>query len=498
MNEGEKSAPAGRWLDRPWRLPVLLAGALLAASLFQGSRGLYETTEGRYAECAREMARRGNWLEPVLNGLPHWTKPPLTYVAIGLPCRVLGPTTVSARLYLIPCYLVVIGAVWWMALRMWRDRGAAGLSAMVYATAGIPMIASQTTSTDFPLAASLALAQACFWEAFRSRSKAAAYGVGLFMGVAFLTKGPPALLIVPAFILTWLRLPRPARRTVPLFSPVTLALFLAVGFGWYAWESWRHPGLMSYWLKDEVVNRSLSHKFNRNPEFYKGFLIYLPVLILGSLPWSGWLAFRWREVWARVRVPGGVRGVLTGLSDEGLWLAWSVAFPLAVFMLSESKLPYYVLPLFAPLAVAMGRLLTAAYQKDVWFRRAASLTWAVALAVFVLGKGIYAHYPSERDMGQLHRVLSERYGLRDGGQFSILGVKHLNGLSYYYDRELALVPAERLAAWADEGGERLLLCGHHRVAEVRAQLAGHRVEELDVTPKWRLLKVAAGYDAKAP
>ena len=46
---------------------VLLA--LVASIAFQGSRGLYETTEGRYAEVAREMLRSGNYLEPTLLGL---------------------------------------------------------------------------------------------------------------------------------------------------------------------------------------------------------------------------------------------------------------------------------------------------------------------------------------------------------------------------------------------------------------------------------------------
>lgn len=64
------------------RLPILLAGALIAALIFHGTRGLYETTEGRYAECAREMAQSGSWLEPTLNNAPHWTKPPVTYWAI--------------------------------------------------------------------------------------------------------------------------------------------------------------------------------------------------------------------------------------------------------------------------------------------------------------------------------------------------------------------------------------------------------------------------------
>ena len=56
--------------------------AFVVAASFQGSRGLYESTEGRYAECARETLASGDWDDPILNGRPHWTKPPLTYMAI--------------------------------------------------------------------------------------------------------------------------------------------------------------------------------------------------------------------------------------------------------------------------------------------------------------------------------------------------------------------------------------------------------------------------------
>ena len=149
------------------RLPVLLVWCLLAVCLFQGSRGLYETTEGRYAECAREMAREGSWLTPILNGEPHWTKPPLTYLAIAVPCKLFGPTTFSARLYLIPCYLAAVFAAWWLGRRLWRDPEMGRVCAMVCAASGLSLLASQTTSTDYPLATAIALSQAAFWEAFR-------------------------------------------------------------------------------------------------------------------------------------------------------------------------------------------------------------------------------------------------------------------------------------------------------------------------------------------
>ena len=473
----------------PWRLPVLLAAVFVATLLFHGSRGLYETTEGRYAECAREMAQTGTWLEPVLDGHPHWTKPPLTYLAIRVPYTVLGPTTWAARLYLIPCHLIAIMAVWWLALRLWRDRQSAGMCAMVYATAVMPMAATQTVSADYLLTVLLGLAQACFWEAFRKRSRLAVHLLWACMGIAFLVKGPPSLLVVPAMVMVWLRLPKPDRRSVPLFAPTALILYLCVASSWYVLEALRHPGLMHYWLKDEVVNRSLSDKYNRNPQFYKNFIIYLPVLLFGMMPWSGWLALRWREVWTRVRVPGGFRGMLTGFSDEALWLVWAVAFPLSVFSLSRSKLPLYVLPLFVPFAAGLGRMLLVVFRQSDWFPKAAHWTACAALALFVICKVGMPLYPSNRDMLRLHKALTEQCGLRDPSKLAVLGDKSPNGLSYYFDFDLANVSLDTTSEWADKGGERFLLCGS-KWADVKQRLGSRAFTELTISKRWHVIRVA--------
>lgn len=84
--------------QKTWLLMMLTA--LLTAFSFQGARGLYETSEGRYAECAREMRETGNYLEPTLDYKPHWTKPPLTYWAMVAGMRLLGANAWGTRLAL--------------------------------------------------------------------------------------------------------------------------------------------------------------------------------------------------------------------------------------------------------------------------------------------------------------------------------------------------------------------------------------------------------------
>lgn len=434
----------------PVRLWVMLVCAFVAVAAFQGTRGIYETTEGRYAECAREMGERGNWLEPVLNGKHHWTKPPLTYIAIGVPCKVLGNTTFAARLYLIPCFLISIVAVWWLGLRMWGSRGAADVCAMVYATTGVPMAASNVISTDYLLAVSVFLAQAAFWEAFRAPAKRwPGYVLWLCMGVAFVTKGPPALLYLPAMVALWMRLPKGERRWTRLFPAGGVLLFLAVGLGWYCYEAAKHPGLLRYWFHDEVVERSLTDKFGRHPEFYHNFTIYLPMLLAGLLPWGFWLAARWRGAWGLLRFPGGVRRMFTGCSDAKLWMLWAVVFPMAVFCLSRSKLELYVLPLFASILAAVGYAVFTLYTGERGFRKWAVVTCVAAWAAFVVGKAALAHIPSRKDMKQLHAALVA-VGARQPGQLTVFArERDLNGLSFYYGARLNRVDADQITAWAE-------------------------------------------------
>src|SRR5678815_2945447 len=68
---------------RSWILLTFLA--LFVSLAFQGTRGLYDPSEGRYAEVAREMRASGNYLEPVLAHHPH-----LSLIHISEPTRLLS------------------------------------------------------------------------------------------------------------------------------------------------------------------------------------------------------------------------------------------------------------------------------------------------------------------------------------------------------------------------------------------------------------------------
>src|SRR5690606_20430803 len=150
--------------------------------------------------------------------------------------------------------------------------------------------------------------------------------------------------------------------------------------------AWQEPGVLRYFLVEEVVNRVASDKMHRNAEWYGAFKVYLPTLLLGTLPWLPvLLAGAWRHR----------RGVVARLraDDDLKLLACWLLLPLAVFMLARSRLPLYVLPLFAPLAVLAARQLAPLRLRPPW-RAAAIGLWCVAL---VLARALPARFGMEGD-----------------------------------------------------------------------------------------------------
>ena len=77
---------------------VLVALAALATVPCLGSTTFFDRDEGYYAECAREMALRGDPFVPTFSGKPWMEKPPLTYWAMAVSMKLLGFNEFAARL----------------------------------------------------------------------------------------------------------------------------------------------------------------------------------------------------------------------------------------------------------------------------------------------------------------------------------------------------------------------------------------------------------------
>jgi len=481
---------------------VLLA--LLAAFAFQGTRGLYDTTEGRYAECAREMVETGNYLEPTLAYRPHWSKPPLTYWAIAGGIRLLGKNAWGVRLYDAAAFFLTVLAVFAVG-KLWWGNKTGILAGLIYLSSPFPLFSANIASTDTLLTLWEILAVFCFLAAHarRSRSRNSPWIVGMwvFLGLGFLTKGPPALLpFVP--ILVWNLW---KRRGVKLLNPLGLFLFFGIGLSWYLVVSHRHPALLSYFLGHEMAARFTSGAFH-NSEWYKPFILYLPLLAFGAGLWLYPLVRSLQTPRSFQRIQEMWRG-----EGKGFFLILWVVFPLVLFFLAKSRLPLYVLPLFAPVVLLMARgVLLAEEGHGMNVRRWLSMA-LISVGIMVGLKGFAAFYPSSRNMKSLYRKCKAFGG--EGSRVAVFDRRKLYGLQFYLDGRLERVSYTGREAWADAGIQQVLellrkdpakapnlfVVDKEQEKDFRKLLDhAHLSYERDDGAYWRLYRLKAGKGTPVP
>lgn len=374
---------------RPYLLIFLLA--LILGLSFMGSRSLFEPDEGRYTNVALTIADSNEWIS--LYRHPdslHFTKPPLTYWAIAASVKVFGFNTWAARLPIALAYIFSVLMIYQLGKSFCRERP--WLPALIFATSPLPFLAGNYISTDFILAACETLALTCFAQyAFQKKSKYWMDAMWAGFGLAFLAKGPPSLLPLMAIIVfLWQQ-----KDLKALFRPIGFLAFGVIGLAWYGIVIERHPGLLDYFIGHEVVARVADKSMQRSPEWYGPLKVYLPVLLIGTLPWL----FMARKGIAKTLRPWASQ---TG-ENRFLWL-W-ILLPLLVFCLSRSRMPLYILPLFTPIALLLGHALAKfefSNRKLAWLA-----IWLLVLLGMRYGLSTYNHHKDPDVFAQKILVLTK-------------------------------------------------------------------------------------------
>lgn len=446
MSTEQTQAPIGTPItqDRLFRLAFALA--VLCSVAFQGSRGLYESTEGRYAECARQTLESGNFLEPMLNGEHHWTKPPLTYLAIGGGLKLLGDNTWGVRAFLAVCFILTVMAVYILGRFLWGNE-AAGWSALIYATSPFTVASANAVSTDAMLVLWQTCSMAFFWAAIRTQKIRYTMLMWAALGLAVLTKGPMGFVPLVGFVPIYFVLRRRGISVPGIFNPAGWAIFGTIGITWYLYAIVRHPELLDYWVMHETIGRMVQGEFNRNSQTYKILTMYVPIMLGGTGIWAFLLLLnRRRFSWPQGR---WMRWLSWDDGVEWTYLLVSVIVPFLAFSVSQSRLPLYLLPLFVPLSVMMGKGLSLLVENGV-LRQHTLVRIACASALILVGaKGVSSHIASRNDMKQLAAEIAPILERHPGYALKLMQKEPLNGLQFYLRREIPLVKLDELPAGQD-------------------------------------------------
>jgi len=378
---------------------------LFFSFVFQGSRGIWEPDEGRYTAVALNMLSYDDFLTPRLNKtMPHFSKPPLTYWLIAACVRLFGASEWPVRL---PNSLAFFGTcilIYGIGLRLIPKKP--WLPVLVYCTSIFPFIAANIVTPDTLLV---------FWETlavFGGLSAVTSINAArkrlffdimwLGFGLAFLTKGPPSLLpLLAIFIYVSLTEGLPAVKKV--FTPEGLLSFLVIGLGWYFMVAIRNKGLFSYLLQYEFIGRVASDVHNRNPKWYMPFVIYLPILLFGSFPWTLIILSKLRRIPSFLRKKYWLDKIRH--DKKGLFPVIFLFVPLVIFCLARSRLPFYILPLFVPLSVLIARHLQSS---TLFNRRPVQIALLAWIFIMIAAKGVMSVMPYSRDSRALAGAIKQQ------------------------------------------------------------------------------------------
>lgn len=427
-------------------LALVVVLAIISSFSFQGSRGLYETTEGRYAESAREMVETGKYLIPTLDYEPHWTKPPLAYWGIATGILLFGQSEWGVRFSNSLSYFFTIILVIILGSLLWEYR--VGLIAgLIYLSSPFPFFGVNAVSTDTLLTLWEIFAVLCFLKAYRAdelkRKTAWIAGMWFIFGLGFLTKGPPSLLpLIPIIVWNYTR-----KNKVALFRGFGVPLFLVTAFSWFIIVSIKNPHLVTYFLKTEVLDR-VSSAAVHNPEWYSPFTIYLPVLLGGQ---GAWIYFCIRGLWRSAR--SGPKRILSFIkkNEEVLFAVLWILIPLLIFSISKSRLELYVLPLYAPIALLIARWIHG-YEGIAWKRLIfIGFISVVLLTAFRLG---VSYVPNRNNMRQVY-IMGQQAG-SSNAEYYVFEEDKLFGMQFYLNGTMQRVTLKGHESWADAGIDDLL------------------------------------------
>lgn len=379
------------------KLQIIMFFAIVAAAYLigNGALPLLGPDEPRYAQVAREMFERNDWITPTLGGFHWFEKPALAYWLMIVGYNLFGVNEFAARFGSALFGVLTILTIYWLAKfiseKISNDEQQTTnnfpLWALLTSASSVGLLIFSHAATfdvilTFPVAAALAL----FFAAQNSesnRKNLLLAGFYFFTGLGLLAKGLVGAVLPFGIIFCYFA----ARRRFPdksfLLSLIWGGLIaLATAAAWYLPMYWRHGWTFvdEFFIQHHFA-RYTSNKY-QHPEPFWFFWAVLPGL---TLPWLPFLFAEIRQIFkSQHPTPNTQRPNVSPFLFS--WLLMPVVF----FSFSGSKLPGYILPaLPAALILAALSVWRIAEKNKVYHRGLQFLAWTVlgicAVLPFLLG-----------------------------------------------------------------------------------------------------------------
>ncbi len=314
---------------------------------------LVDRDETWYAEVSREMNERDNYTVPYFNNHFWLEKPPVLYWSQSIAYKVFGDNEFGARfpgaLATALTALVVFGFCSRLYNRQIATRAALAftlcLEMVVFGKAGI---------TDVPAVLFLTIAAWAGWELIGVTTAGAVSKTAWWwifyasLGIAFLAKGPVAILPVLGLLVywRWTRVPNFFRTMKFVRGGIVSLALVALWFVPANIET--RGGLLKVFIGQQVLERTVTPMDGHGARHVLTYLATLPfyfvLLPLFFFPWSVYFLKAFR----RFRQERG---------PADIYLVSGILATFVLFSLVITKLPHYTMPAFPLIACAIAPVL---------------------------------------------------------------------------------------------------------------------------------------------
>ena len=396
----EIERPAARELTDRRFLTWLVFVLGLSATLYMvlaANWPKFSRAEVFFAECAREMLAKSNFVTPLYHDKPFFDKPILTYWLILGMFKTFGVSHLTARLPSILAALATVATTAVATTLLWGRR-AGLLSAMSLASSFMFFSFASLCMSDMLLVLfdTVTLVLLYIGTVAERRRDIMWWLASVSMGLAFLVKGPVGLVLPGLFFLTYLTVGGQLRLVRSRHILAGLITLLAVASPWFlaAWQSNGAESMYWFFIRENFQRFAGSTYDSHRPPWYMALS-----LLSGFSPWSVFLPV---ALWGSIQ--SWRADFLEPQSRREFYLWLWVGVVTLFFSLSRGKIDYYVLPAYPAAAALVG------FYLDRWItqgqRPAITVGWLFGICLLVAGVGsVFALSPLVGSQGPAQWML---------------------------------------------------------------------------------------------
>ncbi|MBB4863440.1 4-amino-4-deoxy-L-arabinose transferase [Pseudomonas nitritireducens] len=352
--------------------PTLLAAFFLCILLPMGFHGLWIPDESRNAQISQAMLQSGDWVSPHLLGLRYFEKPTGGYWLTAASQALFGQNLFGVRFASALVTALSTLLVLLVARRLWNDPRRTWAAGVLYLSFGL--IAGQAgyanLDPQFTLCVNLSLG--ALWFAFDAATPRGRFAAWSLLGAAcafgFMTKGFLAFLLPVIVALPYAVLQKRLGQLLR-YGPLAVMVAALVSAPWALLIHAREPDFWNFFFWHEHIRRFAGDDAQHGRPFW----FFVPLLLASALPW------------AVLVLPALRDGVKGWRAPKTLFVLLWLVMPFLFFSLAKGKLPTYIMPCFAPLALLIADAIGRALQQ----RRLLALKCNGALNL-LLGSGALA------------------------------------------------------------------------------------------------------------